>query len=459
MLAAVRERGSAPVSIGSLVVFRVLFGAIVAFLAVRALVTDTLHEQFARPTFFFRYPGFEFVPVGGVDDVRVAVAVCAVCGVLIALGACTRAALVVWCACFLWVELIDVTNYLNHHWLLWCLGVLLAASPCGGALSLDAVFRPSCRRDTVPRGLVWLFRVQVGVVYVGAAIAKVGTDWLCFGAPLSLWLPARDSLPVIGPILDVPSVPLLASWCGFLYDATIVLWLSLRRTRALAYVAVVVFHVLTRAFFEIGVFPLVMISATLLFFAPDFPDRARHAIARRFAPSTSASSASSAAPQTWTMWSTMTAVAAGLWLALQLALPARMLVFADHVLWDETAMRFSWRVMVREKSGTLTYRVRSGARVVEVTPHDLLTWRQANEMIGQPDLIAQLARHLRAEHEARGATDVSVTVDARISLNGRPLAPFIDPSVDLSRVDLPFFGRPTFVLPPPTTSPPTRHSR
>src|SRR5690606_22583736 len=70
----------------------------------------------------------------------------------------------------------------------------------------------------------------------------------------------------------------------------------------------------------------------------------------------------------------------------------------------------------------------------QVGPMRYLTWRQANEMTGQPDLILQLAHHIAGDFERRGLGPVEVRVDALVSLNGRPPSPLIDPEVDLARV-------------------------
>jgi hypothetical protein len=97
-------------------------------------------------------------------------------------------------------------------------------------------------------------------------------------------------------------------------------------------------------------------------------------------------------------------------------------------------MRYSWRVMVREKNGSIRYRVRwrGAEREVQVPPSQYLTSHQEREMSGQPDMILQLARRVANDFEARGHEDVEVRVDALVSLNGRRAAPMIDPDVDLA---------------------------
>ena len=43
---------------------------------------------------------------------------------------------------------------------------------------------------------------------------------------------------------------------------------------------------------------------------------------------------------------------------VQLLLPLRAHLYGGNVLWHEQGMRFSWRVMVREKNGSVTFIVR-----------------------------------------------------------------------------------------------------
>jgi hypothetical protein len=463
-----QERLLAPTDPAGLAAFRILYGLLVTLGSARFLWSGWPEKLYGEPRFFFRYAGFSWVPVPDVDAVRACYVAFVVLGSAIALGAFTRLALVSFVVLFAWVQLGDVTNYLNHYWLALLLGALLAFVPSEAAASIDARWR-GCARASVPYAAIFVLRFQVACVYVFAAVAKVGEDWLWFGQPLGVWLPPRSSLPVVGPLLLVPWVPLLLSWGGFVYDAAIVPLLSWRRTRAAAYVLVVVFHGLTWAFFEIGMFPLIMTAATTLFFAPDWPRalgrRRRTLVAEQTSATTVTTAKVTMTPASVASSSPRVVVLLVMgWCLLQVALPLRTFVVGDNVLWDETGMRWSWRVMVREKSGTLTYRVRfidarlpatAQRRTVFVHPREWLTWRQENEMVGQPDLILQLAHAIRDDFLARGHHDVEVFAVARVTLNGRAAAPFVDPTIDLARVDDCLLCRPSFVMPQPSSSPPT----
>ncbi len=83
-------------------------------------------------------------------------------------------------------------------------------------------------------------------------------------------------------IADLDWAPIAMSWAGFLFDLTIVVWLSWRRTRAVAYGVLLGFHLLTHLLFDIGMFPLIMSVAATVFFSPSWPRRFLGALSSRF---------------------------------------------------------------------------------------------------------------------------------------------------------------------------------
>ena len=118
-------------------------------------------------------------------------------------------------------------------------------------------------------------------------------------------------------------------------------------------------------------------------------------------------------------------------------------------------MRWSWRVMLREKNASVTYRVKNPVtgKVVEVPPRKYLTPRQERDFGTQPDLIVQLAKRIAADYTAREGVPVEVTVDALVSLNGRRAARLVDPNVDLARVE-DGVAPASWILPMPDEAPP-----
>lgn len=433
-----------------LVAFRILFGLLVAFSAARFLWLGWVERCFVEPRMFFHYWGLSFIqPLSGAGMTALFYVMIA-CGLMIALGALYRIATFTFFLVFTYVELCDVTNYLNHYYLVSLLALLLTCLPLHHAHSIDARLRPRLTRARFPAWWTWLLRGQIAVVYFFAALAKAQPDWLLHGQPMGIWLASRDETPLIGSLLILPGMAIAMSWGGFLYDLTIPLWLSWRRTRAVAYLAVIGFHTVVGVLFPIGMFPWIMIVATTIFFAPDWPRR----FSARLRALPEASSAAASGRASWAL------SLAALYLVVQIAVPLRALAYGGDVLWHEQGMRWSWRVMVREKNGSVTYRVRTAGRTRErlVSPSDYLTAIQEREMVGQPDLILQLAHIIEDDLHRRGMHDVEVRVDALASLNGRPMQRLIDPDVDLTTIDDSLMPA-SWILPAPEGSPPTLSPR
>jgi vitamin K-dependent gamma-carboxylase len=404
-----------PVDSASIVVHRFLLGAILSVSSVRFLASGWVERCYETPTLFFRYYGFEWVKVLPAPWMHVAYVALALLAALFAFGVAPRLTALSFFLLFTYVELIDVTNYLNHYYLVSILMLLYALLPVR-------------RGASIPAWVLYLLRAQVAIVYLYAAVAKMGSDWLVHGQPLGIWLASREETPIIGPLLVLPFVPLLASWAGFLNDLLAPFLLSYRRTRLFGFAMVVVFHAITHLLFDIGVFPFLMIANATLFFDPAWPRRLPRA-ARIFG--------EAARPSAWGQTRRAWAIGlVALHLGFQVFFPLRTFAYGGDVLWHEQGMRWSWRVMLRKKTGDVNFRVhtREFDREKIVPSTRYLTQLQYMEMVGQPDLILQLAHHVARDLERRGHHDVEVRVDAFASVNGRPAARLIDPDVDLTQV-------------------------
>jgi vitamin K-dependent gamma-carboxylase len=450
----------APRDLAAIAAFRFAFGALITLSAARFLAYGWVDELLVAPAFRFKYWGWGWVPAASGPLLHAIFIALMVLGALVALGLLYRPALALLTLLFAYVQLVDATNYLNHYYLVVLLGGLLLFIPAHAGFSLDAWLRPGLRRAALPAWCTYLLRFQVGTVYVFAGLAKLNADWLLHAQPLNIWLAARADLPLLGPLLEERWVAYLAAWFGFLFDSTIVLFLLCRRTRPLAYAVVVLFHSATAVLFPIGLFPLIMTLAALVFFDPSWPRRVVRLFvggAPAFAPADRG--APQAVPAIVTGRARAFLALAGLYLFVQIAFPLRAWAYGGNVLWHEQGMRFSWRVMAREKNGSVEFHVRPRAlapgaprREWLVSPRTYLTPLQAREMAVQPDLILQMAHAIARDYAAKGLGPVEVRADAQVSLNGRPTAPLIDPDVDLAAVEDGFAPK-RWILPVPATAP------
>jgi hypothetical protein len=441
-----QRRAHAPLDASALVAFRVLFGLVQFAGCVRFLAAGWVEDFFVAPSFFFHFWFARGVSVGPPWVMYSAVCMLAVLSLCIAAGWYYRYATVGFLALFVYVELIDVTNYLNHYYLVSLVALLLTILPLHRAGSLDARRRPEIEVQSFPAWMTWLLRFQVGLVYVFAAIAKANEDWLLHAQPLEIWLSARTETPWIGGLVGAPFAGIVMSWAGFLFDLCIVPALLWAKTRRAAFAGLVLFHVSVGLLFNIGMFPFIMVCCATVFLAPDWP--------RRLGRKGDGRVRSLPPLESWRL-SRWAVVLLALWVGFHVMTPLRGVVHPGAMTWHEQGMRFSWRVMVREKNGSVTYRVRSDrwTREREVTPARYLTSYQEREMSGQPDLIVQLAKHIGEDLEQKGHRDVEVRADALVAWNGRPPAPLIDPEMDLLSVEDDPWETADWILSQPSNSP------
>ncbi len=404
-----------PVDAASLAAFRVLFGALLLASTLRFAARGWISSMYVEPAHHFPYWGFEWLrPWPGVG-MYLHFAALALAALWLALGPRPRLAALACFALFTYVELLDKAAYLNHYYFVSVVLLLLT-------------LLPSEARRPAPAWALVALRLQVGLVYGFAGLAKLRGDWLLRAQPLATWLGAHGDFPVLGPLLVRPQTATLMSWAGAAFDLCVPFLLLHRRTRPFAYVALLGFHALTGALFPIGMFPWIMSAAALIFFPPDWPRRllARlHPALARPAPPVPEDSP---IPR-------LILAALALHFTVQLLLPLRHHLYPGDHGWHEQGFRFAWHVMLVEKTGVVTYRVRDPAsgRQFIVHPEEHLTAQQARQMAFAPDMILDHAHHLAAEFAARGFDNVEVRADAFVAYNGRPAARLIDPTVDLAR--------------------------
>ncbi|MEM6271673.1 MAG: HTTM domain-containing protein, partial [Bacteroidota bacterium] len=270
------------ISIAPLVTFRIAFGLVMLFSTLRYMYMGWVDTQLVDPILHFSYYGFDWVqPLPRLGMYAIFITMAVAC-LAIALGWFYRLFTSVFFLCFTYVELVDITYYLNHYYFVSIVAFLLMLVPAHRYFSLDVRRRPELRTKEVSRWCIGIFKLQIAIVYCYAGLAKINYDWLFRALPLKIWLPAKTSLPVIGFIFKYKATAYLFSWAGMLFDTFIIGGLLFKKTRWLAYIAVIIFHVLTGILFQIGIFPLVMIFVVTIFFSPEWHEGLLDRLGRLF---------------------------------------------------------------------------------------------------------------------------------------------------------------------------------
>ncbi|OOQ61755.1 HTTM domain-containing protein [Mucilaginibacter pedocola] len=419
-----------PVSIAPLVTFRILFGLMMLAGTIRFWANGWITQQYVAPKFYFTYMGFEWVHPFGAMGMHVIFGLIALCTALIILGLFYRLATMLFFVAFTYVELIDVTNYLNHYYFISLVSFLLIWLPANRYLSLDVRIWPKLKRTQVPLWTIGIIRLQVGIVYFFAGIAKLNPDWLLQAIPMKIWLPAKSHLPIVGALMYKTWVAYLFSWFGAVYDLFIAFFLINRKTRPIAYyIFVLGFHISTAIFFPgIGMFPYVMMVCSFAFFSSTYHQKLLNyftgntGIGRRLI-------------YHYPMQLEMVLpLIFGLYFLVQIAVPMRYLAYPGHLFWYEEGYRFSWRVMLMEKSGNTFFTVKepSTGKSYEVDNREFLTPLQDKMMSTQPDMILRYAHHLADVYAQRGIKEPAVYAQVYVALNGERSRPFVDTTVNMA---------------------------
>ena len=418
----------------SLAVFRVLFGFVMAISIIRFWYNGWIEKLYLLPDFHFHYNGFEFIDVPG-NFTYVIFIICFLSSLFVAIGLKYRIAIVLFFLSFTYIELLDKTTYLNHYYFVSVVSFLLILLPMHVNYSWDAYKNASLRSEYIPQWTVDVLKLMLALVYIYAGLAKLNSDWLLRAMPLAIWLPTKMDVPLLGALMHEKWMHYLFSWGGAIYDLSIVFLLYWNRTRLFAFGLVIIFHILTRVLFPIGMFPYIMIALTMIFFSGAFHEK----LMQYFLSITPASDDcfQNGRSYTHSQMSSVSVLVISVFMMFQILFPLRSLFLSDNVYWTERGYRFSWRVMLMEKTGYANFKIVNGKSQKQfyVRNEDFLTSLQQKQMATQPDMILEYGQYLGQHFASQGHENVEVYVESYAALNGRISQAYIADDVNLMNID------------------------
>jgi len=416
-----------------LAVFRIGFGLMMLISIVRFWSYGWIDRFYVKPNFHFSYYGLEWIkPIG--NYTYLLFFICGIAALLVALGLKYRLAIITFFISFTYIELMDKTTYLNHYYFISILSFLMCFLPANAYYSIDNLIRKK-QYSQIPKWTIDSIKLLIAIVYFYAGLAKINSDWLFKAMPLKIWLPSKYDLPFIGEnILQQNWFHIAMSWSGMLYDLCIPFLLLYKKTRVFAFILVVIFHVFTRVLFPIGIFPYVMIVSALIFFDSTVHERILNIFRNIF------------------KWFRLNFKTLEnhiynyrnekiiipfiiVFFSIQILMPFRYLMYPGELFWTEEGYRFSWRVMLIEKTGYTEFKIVDGktGNFFLVDNSDFLTPFQEKQMNTQPDFILQYAKYLEQHFKSQGHQNVEIYVDSFVALNGRRSQRYIDQTIDLTK--------------------------
>jgi len=404
-----------------LIIFRIIFGFLVACECWGAILTGWVQRVFIDSCFNFHFIPFAFLKPLPDNGMYGYFFVMGLLGIAIMLGYRYVLSAISFSVLWAGVYFMQKSAYNNHYYLLWLLSVIMIFLPAHKELSLDVSQQRVSSKNTMPNWVLILIIGQLFIVYTYASIAKLYPDWLNTTVPARL-MSGKADYPIVGALLQQTWAHYTITYVGILFDLLIIPALLWKPTRKVAFTMAVFFHIYNSIVLQIGIFPYLALGFTVFFFpASD--------IRKWFYPKRKKEVSISA--ESYKKSSLMIAVIS-IWLLVQLCLPLRHWFIAGDVLWTDEGHRLSWRMMLRSKSGYTTFKIKeAGKRKQRVNLKDYLTSKQINSMVGKPDMIWQFAKYLK-EINFRQGKEVEVYVNSRVSVNGGKRYQFIDPHENIA---------------------------
>ncbi|WP_340201632.1 HTTM domain-containing protein [Ascidiimonas sp. W6] len=422
-----------------LVVFRILFGALIFLESVGAIFTGWIKKTLIEPEFTFSFIGFEWLqPLPG-NGMYFYYAIMGIFGLLVMLGYRYRLSMVVFGIMWTATYLMQKASYNNHYYLLILICLIMCLLPANKYLSADVKRNPALQSYTMPRWCSLLIIFQLWIVYTYAAVAKIYPDWLDTTAIETL-MASRTSYPVIGEFLGNKTLHYFIAYTGIFFDLLVVPLLLWKPTRNLMFIASIVFHVFNSIVFQIGIFPFLSL-AFIVFFYP--PETIRRIFLKNKKP-LNTEAVILKIPSKKNVY----LILAAFYFLIQIGLPLRHWFIKDDVLWTEEGHRMSWRMMLRTKGGYISFKTvdKKTGKITHISPRDFLSPKQAGMITSKPDVIWQFVQRLKKQALADGK-DLAIYAVGKIRVNGGPLKTLIDPDVDLATVKWSHFSHHDWILP------------
>ena len=285
----------------------------------------------------------------------------------------------------------------------------------------------------MPYWIPFVFITQIILLYFYASIAKLYPDWLN-GTFTKNLLQGTTTKPFFLNLFSKSWFYMFIAYAGILFDLVITPLLLIKKTRNVAFLLSIVFHIFNAIVLHIGIFPFFALSFILFFYEPETIQN----LFFKNKPTISEVHQSTSGALLFKFLFIP-------FLIIQLMLPLRHHFIKGDVLWTEEGHRLSWRMMLRERSGYLIIKIVDNKTKKETVYnyHNNLSSKQARQLPTKPDFIWQYCQRIKNEYTGK---NISIYLDCKNSVNRGPYKTLIDPTVDFTKAKWDYFGHNNWVL-------------
>jgi len=417
-----------------LIVFRIFFGFLIACESFGAIITGWVKRVLIEPEFTFPFICFEWLqPLPGYGMYFYFITM-GLFGIAIMLGYRYRIAIISYTILWACVYFMQKTSYNNHYYLLLIISFFMLFLPANQYASLDVKHQRVQKQNTMPYWINLLFIIQVTIVYFYAAIAKFYPDWLD-GTFTRILLTGTTSNKYFIDIFSNKYSYLFIAYAGILFDLLIVPLLLFKKTRTIALVSSLSFHLFNAVFLQIGIFPFFALTFSLFFYPPE---KIRKLFLRNKPIHNESISENHFGKQIFLFFLLP-------FLFIQWLLPLRHHLIEGDVLWTEEGHRLSWRMMLRKRDGFINFKIKNN-NTGEMTSYDYhknLSSKQVRTLATKPDFIWQYCQKIKQEYRGK---NISIFIDCKNNINNGKFKTLIDPKQDFAKAEWNYFWHNKWIL-------------
>lgn len=430
------EKAYRPIDNAPLILFRVALGALIIAESFVAIFTGWVKKNLIDPTVHLPHIGFDFlIPLPGLG-MYAYYCIMGIFGLGILVGFKYRLSLAGFTLMWTGIYLMQKASYNNHYYLLLLVCLIMLFLPANRYAALDVKNNPKIKSLAMPQWVAWIMIAQMTIVYFFATISKFYPDWLN-GTFTGILFSNISHFPIIGNIFTEKWFHLFIAYAGIFFDGLIIPALLWKKTRNLAFIASLIFHLFNSITLQIGIFPYFALSFVVFFYPPE----TIRAIFFKGKPRLIQENLIN-----YSKTKTLTYFFIPFFI-IQLILPVRHWFIKGDVLWTEEGHRLSWRMMLRDKSGIISFKI-IDKKTNEELKYNLaehLTKKQLNFVSSKPDGMWQMAQHIKKEFAKQGK-EVQIYIHSQLSVNGRPYKLFIDPTIDFAEAKWDYFGQNKWII-------------
>lgn len=396
----------------NLALFRILFGV---FTFRQTIELQHFVFELETVKFTFPYEHFGFVQPYSHELLLAVVGLAFISSVMIAIGWHMRVFCGLYILSFGYMFLIDQTFYNNHYYLWLLIAFLLAFTQAGKYMSVT-----NNKNAQIPQWNYTILQVLLLIVYFYAGVAKLRGDWLS-GRQMEIHLANQG--------IHSHALAVFMAWGSTIFDLAIgfvLIW----RPKWYVLVVAVLFHLYNFFTFNIGVFPLTMIAALLLYVQP--VNFWRKPLGKKEKPLVYEDIIDIK------QWRTQLLL---LFFGIQAIIPLQRFLLKEDNSWTQQLYMFSWNLIANEwvqKDFKLTVLDPAQDKQFLLDANYYVSLRQIHGIDDNPKLLVELAKKIKAYNKMNDTQ--AVRAYSLIEFNGYPPALLLNENADLTKCTFSYMG-------------------